>query len=309
MGETWMGMHRRAQRWRMVGLAVALLASSARADEPRLALYYGPDGPLHELLGAELGLVGFELRPGPAPAPIDRSEALALFEETGAEAIVDHHQGVVALWVRLGERARRAELSISDDPGIAPLVIAETLRAATEPAPAAASPTVEPRWAPPPPRIATEPPPAAAPAPDPEPAPGRWSASAGPYVSHGGRWTGGVALEASVRLHPALSLATFALLGGAPALGATLRVDARIGALELFGDAGPAVWWRQRPTNDGSLALRASPSWTAGLGATLDLDERWAMRGRVGLLRAGPRHRKADQEATFTLSLTLGARF
>ncbi|MBO6936878.1 MAG: hypothetical protein JJ863_18050 [Deltaproteobacteria bacterium] len=295
-----------------MGLAAcALLASTARADDPRVALYYGPDGPFRELLSAELGLVGFELRSGPLPAPIDEGEALALFDETDAAAVLDHHRGSVSLWVRTDGRAQRAAIAVSDDPGIAPLVIAETLRAALPIRSSVPAAMAAPEWTPPPPRIATEraPPSAEEPPESAERPMPRLELAAGPTLLYGGRWSGGVSLEAMVRLHPALSAGAFALLTGSPAAAAVLRVDGRIGRIRLSIDAGPAVWWRERPTNDGSVVLRASPGWTAGLGSALALDERWSIVGRIGLLRAGPRHRVGDQEAALTLSVGLGARF
>jgi hypothetical protein len=306
-------MHGRTQRWTTIGLAalVLLVATVARADDVRVALYYGPEGPFVELLGAELGLVGFELRPGPVPAPIDESEALALFDETDAAAILDHHRGTVALWIPRDGRARRAEVTVSDDPGIAPLVIAETLRAAV-PAPSAppAQPTTEPDWTPPPPRIATEPPPPVHPEAQQSPPRHRPGAQRdSPGAAYGGRWTGGLALEATARLHPALSVGALAILSGSPAGAAVVRVGGALGPLHLSVDAGPAVWWRPRPANDGTVTLSASPSWTAGLGAALELGGRWSLRGRVGLLRAGPRHRIGDEEGALTLALGLGARF
>ncbi len=302
-------MLRPTQRWIAIGLATwALLATSARADDPRVALYYGPEGPFRELLGAELGLVGFELRPGPPPAPIDEGEALALFDETGAAAVLDHHRGSVSLWVRPEGSVQRATVEVSDDPGIAPLVIAETLRAAlpmqASPPPRPVQPPTE--WTAPPPRIATESTPP--PEPTPERAP-RFELVGGPMAVYGGRWSGGATLEATVRLHPALSAGAFAFLTGSPAMAGVLRVDGHLGRLRLSLDAGPAVWWRQQPANDGSVALRASPSWTAGVGTSAELGERWSVSGRVGLLRAGPRHRVGEQEAVLTLALGLGARF
>ncbi len=294
-----------------IGVAALTLfvAPAAGADAPSVALYYGPEGPFMELLGAELGLVGFELREGPVPAPIDESEALALFDETDAAAILDHHRGTVAVWVRRDGRARRAAVPVSDDPGIAPLVIAETLRAAV---PSEAAPPVPPsaerEWMPPPPEIATEPPPAPV-EPEAERSPRRWTLFAGPMVAYGGHWTAGVALEGMVRLHPALSIGAMGMLSGSPAGGAVVRVDGELGRVRLSADAGPAVWWRQRPANDGSVTLAASPSWTAGVGASVDLGERWSLQGRIGLLRAGPRHRIGDEAGALTFSLGLGTRF
>lgn len=307
-------MHRRAQRWTTTGLAalVLLLAATARADDRAVALYYGPEGPFAELLGAELGLVGFELQPGPLPAPIDRAEAASLFAETEAAAILDHHRGRVALWMVRDGQVQHAEVPLSDDPGIAPLVIAETLRAAapaeTFRAAAPAVPAPE-QWTAPRPRIASEPAPPAQPRSESAPPPRRLSVGAAPLAVYGGRWGGGVALDGSVRLHPALSVGALAQLSGSPAGALLLRVDGRLGPVRLSMDAGPAVWWRERPSNDGTVALRPSPSWTAGLGASVDLAERWAIRGRVGLLRAGPRHRAADQEGALTLALGVSARF
>ena len=305
------GMHRRAQRWTTIGLAALALAlgGTARADERPVALHYGPAGPFAELLGAGLGLVGLDLREGPLPAPVGQAEAEALFRETGAVAIVDHHQGLASLWIRRGGAIQRAEVQVADDPGIAPLIIAETLRTAM-PArqPPAATPPSEPDWTPPPPRLASEPVPPTD-APDPEAPSPSLTLSAAPLAVYGGRWTGGVALEAALRLHPALSLGASASLSGFPAAAAFLRVDGRVGPLGLSLDAGPAVWWREQPDNDGSVRLRPSPSWTAGVGASVELSARWALGARVGLLRAGPRHRVGDQEAALTLSFGLGARF
>lgn len=305
-------MHRRTQRWSTIGLAALalLFVGGARADAPQVALYYGTGGPFVELLGAELGLVGFELRPGPVPAPIDESEALALFDETDATAILDHHRRTVAVWVERDGRARRAEVAVSDDPGIAPLVIAETLRAVVTTEAAPAEPAREPQWSPPPPRIATEPAPPTEPPPEvAAPRPRRLTLSAGPMAVYGGRWSGGALLEGSVRLHPALAVGAIAFVSGSPAAAATVRAGGRLGRLRLSVDAGPAVWWRERPANDGTVSLAASPSWTAGIGVALVVSERWNLSGRVGLLRAGPRHRVAEERGALMTSLSVGARF
>lgn len=302
-----------AQRWRILGLAILALLSATvtRADAPRIALYYGPAGPFAELLGAELALVGFELRPGPVPTPVDATEALALLEETEAVAILDHHRGEVALWLPRAGSVRRAVVPVADDPGIAPLVIAETLRAAVPSATeAGAAVAPAPEGTRPPPRIAIEaaPPPESASQPQPE-APPRVTLSAGPIAAYGGRWRVGLTLEASVRLHPALAVGAIAIVGGSPAAAFTLRAGGSLGRLHLAVDAGPAIWWREEPGNDGTLRLGPSPSWTAGVGAAIELSSRWALGGRVALLRAGPRHRIGEREGALTLSLTLGARF
>ena len=130
------GERGRALRWggllAVVGLGLAGVAP-ARADASRVVLFYGDPGPFAELLAAELALVEGELRPGPIPAPRDGLEAQALRAELDAFAVIRALPAEIVLWVPGAEgQLRELRLRPHDDPGMAPLILAETIRAAPE---------------------------------------------------------------------------------------------------------------------------------------------------------------------------------
>jgi len=310
------GERGRALRWggllAVVGLGLAGVAP-ARADASRVVLFYGDPGPFAELLAAELALVEGELRPGPIPAPRDGLEAQALRAELDAFAVIRALPAEIVLWVPGAEgQLRELRLRPHDDPGMAPLILAETIRAAPEWRTPSLPPRVaEPVWVRPPPRLARPDPPA--PRRDdqrPAVAPPRWRLGLGVA----GAWQSsepfapGATLRAALRLHPALELGAWALATGTPAGAVVVRVRLPVGPADLGLEAGPALWWLPDRTDNPTASLRLVPAWTAGLGVVLPVHRWLALEAHASLLRRGPRSDRPDARNALLLTTGLALR-